>query len=675
MDSSHEIPVLFYAFAFAAIALFLYNCRRFLAVRIGKEEADRSAAFLSGVGNALTFGIGQRKVFAPRFAYPAVMHFLLAWGFIELFFATTVDFFVVRGWFVELLPGKDTPWFAALNDLGGLMLLVGLVLALWRRHAAKPEPLPQSGFSGRGNFLGDTGILLLLLLLVVGGFLAEAARLALEQPATASASWIGQPLSAIASAGAWEALEPGLWWSHAIFSLAFVALLPLTKMFHALAVIANVALTDRKRLGEVRPMHVSRIMEDPDVDIDNLTLGAKQSDELTWKQLLDSVACTECARCTTVCPAHATGKPLSPMKIITDIRQDLYQRAPARWAGEGETPAPMVGGTVTVEELWACTTCLACTEACPVLIDHVPTFTDLRRYLVLSEGQPPAEAQSALDGMMNQGNPWGLPRKDRLKWATDAGLEVPVMADKKKAEVLYWVGCAGAYDPRNQDVARSMVRIMQEAGVDFAVLGEEESCTGDSARRIGEEYLFETLALQNIEILDRYEFDRIVTPCPHCLQTLGDEYPAFEGDYEVVHHSTFLEELLASGRVKAPSAGGEKITFHDPCYLGRHNGIYDAPRTVLGGEGHSADLVEMPRSREGSFCCGAGGGQMWFGDEEGDRVNLERFREAVATGATTVATGCSFCLIMMDDAMKVEGKEEQVRVLDLAEVVAEGIEG
>ena len=667
MTGTHHIPLLFYVIALLALVLFAFNLRLLFAVRVGKQEKYRHLSPVSSLANALTFGVGQRRVLSKRFTYASVMHFFLGWGFIELFFATTVDFFVTRGWFASFLPTKDTPWFAALNDLGGLLLLVGILMALFRRSFSKPEPLPQDSFRGRGNFLGDTGILLFLLVLVVGGFLSEAARLAVEQPSTAAYSFIGWPLSGMMSSSVWAGIERSLWWGHAITSLLFVALLPLTKMFHSLAVIVNVALTDVKSLRLVRPMHVSELMEDPEADFDDISLGSHQASEFTWKQLLDSVSCTECARCTTVCPAHATGRPLSPMKLITDIRQDLYARTIRKEA----EPEELVGGRIENAELWSCTSCGACTGACPVLIDHVPTFTDMRRYLVLSEGEPPAQAMEALEGMTNRGNPWALPASDRLKWASDADLDIPLMAEKKRADVLYWVGCAGAYDPRNQEVARAFVNILQQAGVDFAVLGEEETCTGDSARRLGEEYLFETLALQNIETLKKYDFKTIVTPCPHCMHSLGTEYKDFEGDFDVQHHSQFISELVRSGKLQIDGSANSKVTFHDPCYLGRYQGEYDAPRDLIRAAVGSSSLVEMDYSRQASFCCGAGGGNMWYEMEEEDRMNLVRVRQAAATGAGTVATACSYCMIMMDDAVKVEGREDSLQIKDVAELVAD----
>ena len=667
-DGSH-ITTLFYVFASIAMLVFIFNLRGLVALRKGLPEKHRTLKPVSQLANALLLGVAQGRVNNPRFTYASVMHFCLGWGFIELLFATTVGFFVERDIFTNFLPGKDVPWFALLNDLGGLLLLMGLVMALVRRYTNKPEALPQDAFAGRGNLLGDTGILLFLLLLVVGGYLSEAARLAIQQPDTAAFSFVGYPLSMLASGERWASLEPTLWWGHAITSLAFIAVLPLTKMFHVIGAIANVAATNRQQRGLTRPMHVSEMMEDPDADLDNIALGASKAGDFTWKQLLDSVACTECARCTTVCPAHSSGRPLSPMKLITDIRHELRQPSPG-----GNGSVSLIGDRITPEELWSCTTCGACTEVCPVLVDHVPTFTDMRRYLVMSEGSPPDKGGESLEATMSKGNPWGLPARDRMQWAASAGLELPLMKDKKQADVLYWVGCAGAYDPRNQEVARAMVRLLGAAGVDFAVLGNEETCTGDSARRMGDEYLFETLALQNIETFDRYEFNKIVTPCPHCFHTIGNEYPDFNGRYEVEHHSTFIEGLIDGGTLSVGANQASAMTYHDPCYLGRYNDVYDAPRNVIGKTLQAGgELTEMQQARETSFCCGAGGGNMWYEVDQGERINNERLKQATDTGANTIAVSCSFCMIMMEDAVRVANEEERVKVRDIAEIVADSL--
>ncbi len=663
MDGMHQVPNLMYVFGISAIAIFLFNLRRFFLINIGKKEDKPSNSIFQGIQNVLIYGIGQWRVNRRRFGYATLMHLFIGWGMFELIFATGVDMFTKWGLFTSFLPTMDTPWFAALNDLGGLILFVGLLMALYRRHIQKPELLPQNAFKGRGYVLGDTGLILMIMLLDIGGFFSEASRLAIEQPITASASFIGYPLSKLLVKETWQSAQPYLWWGHALTSFLIIAIIPLTKMFHAVAALVNVGFTNIDARGNVRTMHVSKLMEDPNADIENISLGSSTVKELTWKQLLDSISCTECSRCTSVCPANNSLKPLSPMEIITDVRDTLYAK---------DHDKILPGDVISETALWSCTTCGACMEECPVLIDHVPTITDLRRYLVLSEGKPPAQANESLEKTMNMGNPYGLSQSDRTKWAKDAGIELPIMAEKKQTDVLFWVGCAGAYDPRNQQVAKSMVKIFEAAGIDYGVLGEEEMCTGDSARRMGEEYLYETMALQNIETLNQYKFNRIVTTCPHCFHTLGNEYSDFGGDYSVEHHSQFMKKLISEGKLTVSNAEMD-ITYHDPCYLGRHNKEYNAPRDVLKSVVPSAKLIEMDQSKDKSFCCGAGGGNMWHEIEEGDRINHLRFDQVLTTGASTVATACYFCTTMMDDAIKVRGKEDAVNVRDIAEIVAENI--
>ena len=665
---AHHVPVVLYPFALIAVAIFIYNLRRFLALRIGKSDPDNKIKIIPAIWNLIYFGILQRRVFRKSFGYASIMHFLIAFGFFVLLFATTVDFFVARGWFVNYLPHLDTPWFAFLNDTGGIMTMIGILMALYRRHINKPKSLPQDAFKGRGNLLGDSGILLYILLLIIGGFLSEAARLAIESPVTAQYSWVGYRIANLFSGDAWSSVEPFLWWSHALLSLMIIAFIPSTKLFHAIASTLNIMLTNRDLRGKIKPMFVSKLMENPDIDVDEISLGANKLEDFTWKQLLDSMACTECGRCTDVCPANIAGMTLSPMKIITDIRQELYDKYLNKKDIDG-----IVGNPITETELWSCTTCGACMEECPVLIDHIPTFTDMRRHLVLSEGKPHPQAADSLEKTMNTGNPWGYSQSERTKWAKDIGIELPLMSEKKEADVLYWVGCAGSYDPRNQKVAKAMVKILETANIDYAVLGSEESCTGDSARRLGEEYLFETMALQNIETLNKYKFNKIITPCPHCFHTIGNEYGDFNGNYEVQHHSQFITELIEAGKLQLNRYLDNKITYHDPCYLGRHNGEYEAPRDVINSVLNNGKLIEMERNRKNSFCCGAGGGNMWYDIEDGERINSVRFQEVIDTGVDVVATACSFCTNMLDDAMKLKDKEDSMQVLDIAEIVASAL--
>jgi Fe-S oxidoreductase len=469
----------------------------------------------------------------------------------------------------------------------------------------------------------------------------------------------------------WIILENKIWWFHAITSLLFLSLLPMTKMFHIIASVINIFYTNLIKRGQIRPMHVSSILENPDSDIENISLGANKISDFSWKQLLDSVACTECARCTTVCPASRTDKPLSPMKIITDIRHKLY----AETLNLNDYDGELVGGLISETELWACTTCGACMEECPVMIEHVPTIIDMRRHLVLSEGKPPEQAKDSLEKTLQNGNPWGMPQHERTKWADDFNLDLPTLADKKEVDVLYWVGCAGSYDPRNQGIARDLVKILKNANIDFAILGKEETCTGDSARRLGEEYLFETLANQNIKTLNKYKFNTVITACPHCFQVIAKEYKDFGGDYNVVHHSEYIQKLIDEEKIKvSPSIDGT-ITYHDACYLGRYNDIYEAPRTIIESLlKEDGKIVEMKDNKSSSLCCGAGGGMMWHDSTEGERINTKRFEQAVDTQADIVATACSFCAIMMDDAKNVTGNENTMQTLDVAELVAKSIE-
>ena len=665
MEATSHVPILLYLFALIAIVLFIYNLRRFLAIRIGKSDPEYKVRIIPAFKNLIYFGILQRRVFRKKFTYASIMHFLIGFGFFILLFATTVDFFIARGWFVEYLPHLDTPWFALLNDTGGLMAFIGILMALYRRYINKPKSLPQNSFKGRGNLMGDTGILVYILILIFGGFFSEAARLAINSPVTANFSWIGYRISFLMDREIWVVIEPYLWWSHALLSLLIIAFIPNTKIFHTIASTINIALTNRDLRGKLKPMFVSKLMEDPDMDVDEISLGSTKLEDFTWKQLLDSVACTECGRCTNVCPAYNTDKPLSPMKVITDIRHELYNKYLNKKNVDG-----IVGNPITETELWSCTTCGACMEECPVLIDHIPTFTDMRRYLVLSEGKPHPQAADSLEKTMNTGNPWGFSQSERTKWAKDAGIELPLMSEKKEADVLYWVGCAGSYDSRNQKIAKAIVKILEAANINYAVLGNEETCTGDSARRLGEEYLFETMALQNIETLNKYKFKKIITPCPHCFHTIGNEYADFDGNYEVQHHSQFIMELIKSGKLNLKKYLDNKITYHDACYLGRHNGEYQAPRNVIDSILKDGKLIEMERNKANSFCCGAGGGNMWYDIEDGERINSVRFQEAIDTGVDIVATACSFCTIMLDDAMKVKSKEDTMQVLDIAEMVA-----
>jgi Fe-S oxidoreductase len=406
-------------------------------------------------------------------------------------------------------------------------------------------------------------------------------------------------------------------------------------------------------------------------EIDNF--GASEINHFTWKALLDLDACTECGRCSDVCPATLTQKALSPMKVILDLRRYLSDVGPSflksKNNGSPES-AKMVGSVISEEELWGCTTCRACQEACPVYIEHIPTIVDMRRHLVLEESRFPTEVTPTFKNLETNGNPWGISREDREKWAE--GLRAPKMREVgEEVDYLYWVGCAGAYDARNQQVARAMIEILNTAGVSYAILGKEETCNGDPARRIGNEYLFQILAEQNIEILNGYRFKKILTTCPHCFNTLSNEYRQFGGNYQVVHHTELLEEVIKNGSLKLNKNSEHAVTFHDSCYLGRHNDIYEAPREVLNAI-PGIKLKEMPRNRSKGFCCGAGGGRMWM-EEMHPKVNHRRVDEAANLKSEIVSTSCPFCATMIADGINETKSQEKMENKDVALLVLEAL--
>ena len=442
--------------------------------------------------------------------------------------------------------------------------------------------------------------------------------------------------------------------------MAFLVLLVYTKHLHIFMAPLNIAYTRQ-------PSRLGALDKTPEIDLETMDeetiFGAGRIDHFTWKQLLDLVTCTECGRCQSQCPAWSTGKSLSPKLLVMDLREELFRG----------TKQALVPNVVTDDVLWACTTCGACVEECPVDIEHVDAIIDMRRYEVLNEARFPPEAASMLRNVESRGDPWGLGASKRLEWTSGLDFEVPVVDGEipDDIEYLFWVGCAGALDERARKTTQSIARLLHRAGVSFAVLGPAESCTGDPVRRLGNEYLFQVQAHRNIEALTSAGAHKLIASCPHCFNSLSKEYPALGGNFEVVHHSQLLDRLIAEGKLR-PNRLDAKVAYHDPCYLGRHSQVYDPPRSVIAAV-PGVSPVEMGRCRERSFCCGAGGARMWL-EEQGTRINLERADEALATGADVVATGCPYCLIMLDDAVKVRGREEEVKILDVAQLFERSME-
>jgi Fe-S oxidoreductase len=487
-------------------------------------------------------------------------------------------------------------------------------------------------------------------------------------------------------------LESILLVANIIVIMGFLVFLSYSKHLHIATAPLNV-------LWSRRPRALGPLYSTPDMDMENVdedtVFGAGHIEDLSWKQLLDLYSCTECGRCQDACPAWTTGKPLSPKLLIMALRDNLFESAPrllptkvpfggikkaatngeadgggTKTAAELKAEAPaLVPGTIEPDVLWSCLTCGACVEQCPVDIEHVDTIVDMRRYQVLMESEFPSEAGLMLRNIENQGDPWGLGASKRTDWTAALDFEVPVVEDEipEEIEYLYWVGCAGALDERARKATQSTARMLHMAGVKFAILGPRESCTGDPARRLGNEYLYQETAKANIETLTEVKARKVIASCPHCFNSLGREYPALGGNFEVIHHSQLLARLVADGKLH-PGEYEAKVTYHDPCYLGRHNRVFDEPRDVLGSI-TGVDQIEMKRCREKSFCCGAGGSRMWMEETIGERVNLHRTDEALSTGADVVSTACPYCLIMLDDAVKARQREDDVKVLDISQVM------
>jgi Fe-S oxidoreductase len=447
-------------------------------------------------------------------------------------------------------------------------------------------------------------------------------------------------------------------WIHMLLVLGFSVYIPGSKHLHIIAAGPNTFLKTLSREKGMRKIN----FEDESVT----QYGTAKSTDMSWKDVLDYYSCTECGRCQDLCPAHNTGKPLSPKMLILDLKENMYRHKDKILAAKTDEVGPLIDSHVTEDVIWACTSCRACEVACPVFIEHTDKIYDIRRNLVMMESKFPAEVQTVFKNMETNATPWAFSAADRANWAE--GLSVKSMAEDSAVDVLLWVGCAGSYDDRNKKVLRSFVSLLKKAGIKFSILGQEEQCTGDPARRIGNEYLFQTLAQANVETLNRYAVKRIVTACPHCFNTLKNEYKDFGGTFEVFHHSQFLARLISEGKLKPTKSVDETITFHDSCYLGRWNNIYEQPRAILEAL-PSARLVEMKQNHDQSMCCGAGGGRMWMEETIGKRINVTRTEQALATKAGIVAASCPFCMTMLTDGMKSKEMQDKVKVMDIAELM------
>ena len=641
----------------------------FKVVGIGTKSIDWKLVLLNWPKGLAAF-IGQKTLFKTR---PVVgfIHALVAWGF--TFYLIVNVFDVLYGFipgfhfFPNYIIGKAYRIFV---DIFTVLVLFGVIYFLVRRFITKDyrleinSPVMLSDEAKIGMKRDSLLVGAFILLHVGSRFLSASFEIAQNKPdwyqpaaTMLSMSWAGMDFESLVM------FEHISWWLALGLILGFLPYFPYSKHAHLFMGPLNImALEDRSSMTAIETIN----FEDDSIE----QFGAKSLKDLPQTQLLDAYACIQCSRCQDACPAYETGKELSPSAL--EINKRYFINSNARSLIEGEAKEiPLTDWMLTEEAAWSCTTCGFCVEVCPVGNEPMLDILRARQDLVMMESKFPKDAMETFDKIENYGNPWGLSPQDREKWMD--GRDVPLIREKKEADVLYWAGCSGAYDTRGKEISQSVVDVLNKAGVDFASLGNEETCTGDSARRIGNEYLFQMMATKNMETFEKYKFKKIVTQCPHCLTTLKNDYSELGANLDVVHHSQYISDLIKDGKIEPEPWMDDDVTYHDPCYLGRHSGEYDAPRDVIQSIMRDGKLVEMEQNKKESFCCGAGGGNMWYEIKTGERINKNRFNQAVETKAKTVAAACNFCNIMLEDGMKVTGNDQDMQVLDIAEMVSKGL--
>jgi Fe-S oxidoreductase/nitrate reductase gamma subunit len=642
----------------AATVAFLFSMSRRIRVLLAGRPDNRFTRLPERARRTLEFAFAQKRMF--RDLYAGAFHILIFGGFVVLTVRTLE--LVVEGLIPRfvLLPGIAGNAYMLVKDVFEVLTLLGVAMAVFRRAFARPKRLDLT--------LDAWLILFLIAFLMVTDLLADGARAALApsllSPWAPAVAAIARMLAGTAPSRL-QTIYDGCWWAHLTDILFFGNYLPYSKHFHIITSIPNIFFMNLEPMGKLRTL-----------DLENTErFGASRVEDLTWKSMLDGYTCTECGRCREVCPTALTGKPLDPKIFIGELRDAVYEATPSILGadssrGNGAEPPErrdLIGGWISEDTIWACTMCGFCTTACPVfIVPAVDKILEMRRYLVLDKAEFPKEVQNAFRGMETNGNPWNMSAAARADWAKDLPVATMGQAEGKDIEVLFWVGCAGSYEDRAKRVSRALVELLDAAGVSFAILGNEETCTGDSARRLGNEYLFQMLARQNVETLNKHKVRKIVTNCPHCMNCLKNEYGDFGGHYEVVHGSELVAELISAGRVKMSTPIPDTITFHDPCYLGRYNGGYEAPRQILRSI-PGLEFKELERSREKGLCCGAGGGRMWMEEKLGTRINQTRMREIAEAGTGSVGVSCPFCMVMIGNAKEEIGvKTQPFDVLELA---------
>ena len=674
------IPIWVGVFVFAGVGFgingYLLYMRVFRLIMLGKKE-NRFNQPLRRSLNALVVSLGQRKVL-QRFSWKdraGLGHVFIFWGFLS-FVASYLLFIFIDSIDPDLsstiLSDGGLKVFVFIIDALGLAILSALVWALFRRWVVRPHRLSFDLTRSPDAIVIVSVIASLMVFTFLiegfhGGMVAQGSIAADAH----SASPVGTLLGKLFEGGSFDLLNTlhgAFWWGHLAIILGFGIYIPFSKHMHMVGAPLNAFFHDLDAMGTLHPI--------PDIETAE-SYGANNVQEFTWKELLDGYACAVCGRCTDVCPANLTGKVLSPMHIVENIKDHLLEVGPgiikAKKDGNGKDAGiPVIGNAISEEAIWDCVTCGACEQECPVAVEHIDSIVDMRRHLVLEQSKMPETAKTALQSMETRGHPWSGTKFNRTDWAE--GLDVKLISENQHPDTLFWVGCTPALEERSQGIAKSLVKVLNAAGVNFSILGEEETCTGDPARRMGNEYLFQTLAQQNIETFKKHGISRIVTACPHCFNTFKNEYPQFGGEFDVVHHNQLIADLMAKGKIKAKKPCNKKVAYHDSCYLGRHNGIYEEPRQLLKGI-PGLEIMEMEgRNRSKGFCCGAGGGHMWMEETKGPRINHVRTQHALDTGAEMVGTSCPFCLQMFEDGIRVKGQEGKFQARDLVEILADSLE-
>jgi Fe-S oxidoreductase/nitrate reductase gamma subunit len=594
-----------------------------------------------------------------RNLYSGIMHLIIFWGFVILLLAAAID--AVTHYISRHITGAPYLWFSLIVDIGGLLVLIGIIMAAYRRYIWKPK--------GLNTILDDGIVMALIAVILISGFMVEGLRQAATE-INVHPDWAVWSPGGFVLAKAFTDMSQDsllfwhrfLWWFHSaltIGTIIYVALV-FSKLQHIFVSPLNIFFRSLGPVGVPAPINIENAESEP--------LGVGDIKDFTWKQLLDLDACTNCGRCQDACPAWATGKPLSPRKVVQDLKVHMLKAANNQ-ANQSDSAPTLVGEAPSEAEIWACTTCAACQETCPVYVEHIVKIIDLRRNLVLAQSKMPETAQLMLRNMQSRGHPWAGIQSLRLRGDWTNGLELKILAEGDHANTLFWVGCTGALVERNVEATLSMTRVLKAAGVDFGVLGDAETCCGDPARRAGYEFQFQIMAEQNIEIFKSHNIKEIITSCPHCYHTIKNEYPRYGGDFKVVHYIQLIADLIRQSKLELTNELNSKLTYHDPCYLGRYNGVYLEPRRILQAI-PKAKLEEMGRSRNTSFCCGGGGGHMWIEEQPGTtKINQMRIEDVLKTGAETVVTACPYCLQMFEESIEHKGIKDSLKARDLVEVV------